>query len=56
MVPVTQALRMAEALQKNAKVYALRIYERDGHPLPHNREDRNRLIVDWFNRASQGGQ
>ena len=53
MVPVTQALRMAEALQEKGKVYALRVYERDGHALPLNREDRNRLIVDWFNRASQ---
>ena len=56
MVPVTQALRMAEALQENGKVYALRIYERDGHPLPQNRDDRNRIIIEWFNRASQGAQ
>ena len=49
MVPVTQALRMAEALQENNKVYALHIYEHDGHPLPLNREDRNRMIIDWFN-------
>jgi len=56
MVPVTQALRMAEALQQNGKVYALRIYDRDGHPLPQNREDRDRMIVDWFNRASQRDQ
>jgi len=53
MVPVTQALRMAEALQENGKVYALRIYERDGHPLPRNRDDRDRMIVDWFNGAGQ---
>ena len=50
MVPVTQALRMAEALQENGKVYALRVYEHDGHPLPQNRDDRDRMIVDWFNR------
>jgi dipeptidyl aminopeptidase/acylaminoacyl peptidase len=56
MVPVTQALRMAEALQENGKVYALRIYERDGHPLPQNRDDRNRIIIEWFNRASQEAQ
>jgi dipeptidyl aminopeptidase/acylaminoacyl peptidase len=56
MVPVTQALQMAEALQENGKVYALRIYDRDGHPLPTNRDDRDRMIVDWFNRASQNGQ
>ena len=56
MVPVTQALRMAEALQQNGKVYALRIYERDGHPLPQNRDDRDRLIIDWFSRTGQGGQ
>ena len=53
MVPVTQALQMAEALQEKGKVYALHIYERDGHPLPRNREDRNRMIIDWFNRADQ---
>lgn len=51
MVPVTQALRMAEALQENNKVYSLHIYEHDGHPLPLHREDRNRMIIDWFNRA-----
>jgi len=56
MVPVTQALRMAEALEEKGKVYALRIYERDGHSLPRNRDDRDRMIIDWFNRASQGGQ
>ena len=55
MVPVTQALRMAEALQQNNKVYALHIYERDGHPLPLNREDRDRMIIDWFNRAGLSG-
>ncbi len=53
MVPVSQALRMAEALQEKGKVYALRIYEHDGHPLPQNRDDRNRLIVEWFHRAGQ---
>jgi dipeptidyl aminopeptidase/acylaminoacyl peptidase len=51
MVPVTQALRMAETLQENNKVYALRIYERDGHSLPLNRDDRNRMIIDWFNQS-----
>ena len=50
MVPVSQALRMAEALQGKNKIYALHIYERDGHPLPQNRDDRNRMIVDWFNQ------
>ena len=56
MVPVTQALRMAEALQEKGKVYAVHIYERDGHPLPLNRDDRNRMIIDWFNRAGQIGR
>jgi dipeptidyl aminopeptidase/acylaminoacyl peptidase len=56
LVPVTQALRIAEALQEKGKVYALHIYERDGHALPENRDDRDRMIIDWFNRASQGGQ
>ena len=51
MVPVIQALRMAEALQERNKVYALHIYERDGHPLPLNRDDRNRMIIDWFNQS-----
>lgn len=53
MVPSIQALRMAEALQDKGKVYALRIYERDGHPLPGHRDDRNRMIVDWFNGAGR---
>lgn len=56
MVPVSQALRMAEALQEKGKVYALHIYERDGHPLPRNRDDRDRMIIDWFNRAGQSAQ
>ncbi|MFZ1916349.1 MAG: prolyl oligopeptidase family serine peptidase [Terriglobales bacterium] len=56
LVPVTQALKIAEALQEKGKAYALHIYERDGHPLPQNRDDRDRMIIDWFNRASQGGQ
>ncbi len=56
LVPVTQALRIAEALQEKGKVYALHIYERDGHALPQNRDDRDRMIIDWFNQVSQGGQ
>jgi len=56
MVPVTQALRMAEALQEKGKEYSLHIYERDGHPLPRNRDDRDRLIVDWFNRSGEVGK
>jgi dipeptidyl aminopeptidase/acylaminoacyl peptidase len=56
LVPVTQALKIAEALQEKGKVFALHIYERDGHPLPQNRDDRNRMIVDWFKRPGQGGQ
>lgn len=56
LVPVTQAIRMAEALQENNKVYALRIYEHDGHSLPQNRDDCNRMIVEWFNRSSEGSQ
>ena len=50
LVPVTHALRMVEALQEKGKTYALHIYDGDGHSLPHNREDRNQKIVDWFNR------
>lgn len=56
LVPVTQALKIAEALQEKNKVYALHVYERDGHALPDNRDDRDRMIIDWFNRASQRGQ
>ena len=56
LVPVTQALRMAEALQESGKVYALHIYEHDGHSLPKNRDDRDRLIIDWFNGAGESGK
>ena len=56
LVPVTQAFQIAEALQEKGKVYSLHIFERDGHALPQNRDDRDRMIIDWFNRASQGGQ
>jgi len=52
LVPVTQALNVAQALQAKGKVYALHIYDHDGHPLPQNRDDRNRMIVDWFDRTS----
>ena len=52
LVPVTQSLRMAEALQEKGKVYALHIYDRDGHSLPQNRDDRNRKIIEWFNNSS----
>jgi dipeptidyl aminopeptidase/acylaminoacyl peptidase len=57
-VPVTQALRMAEALQENGRVYSLLIYEHDGHSLPLNREDRNQKIIEWFNKfgAKMGSQ
>jgi len=50
LVPVTQSLRIAEALQENGKVYSLLIYEHDGHSLPLNREDRNHKIIEWFNK------
>ena len=56
LVPVTQALRTATALQEHNKVYALHIYGADGHPLPRDLEDRNRRIIDWFNQfGAQGG-
>jgi dipeptidyl aminopeptidase/acylaminoacyl peptidase len=51
LCPVDHALRMAAALQASGKVYALHIYDRDGHSLPLNREDRNRQIVEWFSKA-----
>ncbi|MCI0350170.1 MAG: prolyl oligopeptidase family serine peptidase [Acidobacteriales bacterium] len=50
LVQVRNSLRMAEALQQKNKVYSLVIYDGDGHSLPLNREDRNRKIVEWFNR------
>jgi dipeptidyl aminopeptidase/acylaminoacyl peptidase len=43
---------MADALEEKGKVYALHIYDHDGHSLPQHREDRNRLIIDWFYNAS----
>jgi dipeptidyl aminopeptidase/acylaminoacyl peptidase len=48
LVPVTQALRVAEALQERKKVYSLHIFEHDGHALPLSRDERNRMIIDWF--------
>ena len=42
---------MAVALQSNGKPYSLHIYERDGHSLLLNRDDRNRQIVAWFMSA-----
>ena len=50
LVPVTQALRMAEALQSHDKVYSLVIYGSDGHSLSKNAEDRTRRIVEWFDQ------
>jgi dipeptidyl aminopeptidase/acylaminoacyl peptidase len=51
LVPVDHVLRMAAALQASSKVYALHIYERYGHSLPLNRDDRNRQIVEWFSKV-----
>lgn len=51
LVPVTQALRMAGAMQDKGKIYALHLYEQDSHPLPLHRDDRDRMIIDWFNHA-----
>lgn len=48
MVPVSQALNMALALDQANKPFALHIYSEDANPLPHNREDRNRQILAWF--------
>lgn len=50
LVPVTQALRMAEALQSHDKEYSLVIYGTDGHSLQRNIEDRTRRIVEWFDQ------
>jgi dipeptidyl aminopeptidase/acylaminoacyl peptidase len=51
LAPVDQAFKMAAALQANGKPYALHIYDRDGHSLPNNRDDRDRQIVEWFTSA-----
>jgi dipeptidyl aminopeptidase/acylaminoacyl peptidase len=51
LLPVEQALRMADALQRAGRPYALHIYANDGHSLPLNRTDRNRQIVEWFRQA-----
>ena len=48
LVPVTQALRMAEALQANGKVYSLVIYGSDGHSISKSAGDRTRRIAEWF--------
>lgn len=56
LVPVRHSLRMAAALQEKGKVYALHIYDGDGHSLPGNREDRNRKIIDWFNKTGKSAQ
>ena len=50
LVPVTQALRMADALQSHVKEYSLVIYGTDGHSLPRNIEDRTRRIAEWFDQ------
>ncbi|MBS0380509.1 MAG: prolyl oligopeptidase family serine peptidase [Proteobacteria bacterium] len=50
LVPVSQALMMAEALQSHDRVYSLVIYGSDSHSLSNNSEDRTRRIVDWFDQ------
>lgn len=48
LVPVTQALAMATALQAHGNEYSLVIYDADNHSLSHHAEDRTRHIVEWF--------
>ena len=55
LLPVSHALRMAEALQTAGRTFELHIYSNDGHSLPVNRLDRNRQIVEWFERAPARG-
>jgi len=55
LVPVTQALRMAEAMQSHDKVYSLVIYDSDGHALPKHAEDRTARIADWFDEYGAHG-
>lgn len=50
LVPVSQALRMAEALQSRNKAYSLIIYGSDDHSLSKNAEDRTRRISEWFDQ------
>jgi len=50
LVPATQALRMAEALQSRNRPYALVIYDDDSHSLSRNAEDRTRRIAEWFDK------
>jgi len=50
LVPVTQALRIAEAMQSHDKVYSLIIYGSDGHSLTKNAADRTRRIAEWFDQ------
>jgi dipeptidyl aminopeptidase/acylaminoacyl peptidase len=55
LVPVTQSLLMATALQDARKTYSLVIYDGDGHSLPKNREDRTRRIAEWFDAFGAHG-
>ncbi len=48
LVHADQALRMAVALQRANRPYALQVYDDDNHGLTRNRHDRIRRIVDWF--------
>jgi dipeptidyl aminopeptidase/acylaminoacyl peptidase len=48
LVPATQALRMAEAMQSHDRPYSLVIYDSDTHSLSRNVEDRTRRITEWF--------
>ena len=50
LVPVTQALLMAEAMQSHNKEYSLIIYGSDSHSLSQNAEDRTRHIAEWFDQ------
>jgi len=55
LLPVSQSLRMAEALQAAGRTFALHVYANDGHSLPANRQDRIRRIVEWFEQAPARG-
>ena len=48
LVPVDQALTMAAALEVAGRRYHVQLYLNDGHLLPRHRDERNKLIVEWF--------
>jgi dipeptidyl aminopeptidase/acylaminoacyl peptidase len=48
--PGSQGLGLANKLQALGKTYELHVYSGDDHPLSINRVERERKIVEWFQR------